>query len=69
MTMAELVRKLLEAIEAGDKPGAVAIAVQAVEEAANPPPRRHRKKEAGPRGEVVSLERQGIAHETSSRPG
>jgi hypothetical protein len=57
MTMADMVRKLLEAIEAGDKPSAVAIAIQAVEEAQTPPPRKHRRKEASPRGEVVNLGR------------
>jgi hypothetical protein len=58
MTTAEMVKRLLEAIEAGDKPLAVAIAIEAVEEARNPPPRRHRKRgENGPRGEVVNLGR------------
>ena len=56
MTTAELVKKLLDAIEAGDKPEAVAIALQAVDEARSPPPRRHRRKE-GPKGEVVNLGR------------
>jgi hypothetical protein len=55
MTTAELVKKLLDA---GANSDAVAIAIQAVEEARDPPPRRHRKKaEAGPKGEVVDLRR------------
>ena len=56
MTTAELVKRLLEAMEAGDKPGAVGVALQAVEEAveaARPRRRRSRARQAPER--VVSV--------------
>jgi len=53
MTIAELVKKLMDA---GASAEVVAIAVQALEEERNPPPRRHRRTSpAGP--QVVSFER------------
>jgi hypothetical protein len=54
MTTAQLVRKLLEA---GATPEVVEICLTAIEEARDPPPRRHRRKEGAPRGEVVDLRR------------
>jgi hypothetical protein len=46
MTNAELVKRLLDAIQAGDTASAVGIALQAVDEAREEarPKRRHRKK-------------------------
>ena len=57
MTTAELVKKLLEAIEAGDKPGAVAIAVQAVDEAKEEAQPRRRRRSRAKAAEVVDLRR------------
>jgi hypothetical protein len=54
MTTAELVKKLMDA---GANSDIVAICITAVEEARDPPPRRHRKKADGPKGEVVNLQR------------
>jgi hypothetical protein len=52
MNIAELVKKLMDA---GANSDIVAICITAVEEARDPPPRRHRK--AGLKGEVVNLQR------------
>ena len=53
MTTAQLVRKLLEA---GATPEVVEICITAVEEAREPPPRKHVRTRK-PKGEVVNLQR------------
>jgi hypothetical protein len=54
MTIAELVKKLMDA---GASAEVVAIAVQALEEERNPPPRRHVRTRAADGGKVVDLGR------------
>ena len=53
MTTAQLVRKLLEA---GATPEVIEICLTAIEEAREPPARKHVRTRA-PKGEVVNLQR------------
>ena len=54
MTTAELVKKLMDA---GASSEIVAICIEAVEEARNPPPRKHVRKTPPKGAEVVDLRR------------
>jgi hypothetical protein len=54
MSTAELVKKLMDA---GASSEVVAIAIQAVEEARNPPPRKHIRTRAPEGGKVVDIGR------------